>query len=207
MPLIIKKNSEPFFRDERKRNRDCCSLLEGLADPDPTTRRWAARDCIDCLGAAAALVGRLKVEQDISVREVIFTTLTRMGDPLAVAGLVAFLRSEDPALRNEAIEAMKQLPDEMAPILRNLLADADPDVRIFAVNILESLRHPQVEAWLLAVIDNDLHINVCSTAVDLLCEVGTEAALEPLARLKARFADEPYIQFATALALARIGQA
>ncbi|OLN28117.1 hypothetical protein DVDV_1749 [Desulfovibrio sp. DV] len=141
------------------------------------------------------------------MREVIFTTLTRMGDPLAVAGLVAFLRSEDPALRNEAIEAMKQLPDEMAPILRNLLADADPDVRIFAVNILESLRHPQVEAWLLAVIDNDLHINVCSTAVDLLCEVGTEAALEPLARLKARFADEPYIQFATALALARIGQA
>ena len=206
MPFVVKKMNEPVFQDERKRNRDCSSLLEDLADADPTTRRWAARDCIDCLGAAAALVGRLKIEQDISVREVILTTLTRMGDPLAVAGLVAFLRSEDPALRNEAIEAMKQLPDEMAPILRDLLADTDPDVRIFTVNILESLRHPEVEAWLLAVIDNDPHINVCATAVDLLCEVGTPAALEPLARLKARFAEEPYIQFATALALTRIGQ-
>ena len=206
MPLVVKKMNEPVFQDERKRNRDCRSLLEDLADADPTTRRWAARDCIDCLGAAAALVGRLKVEQDISVREVILTTLTRMGDPLAVAGLVSFLRSEDPALRNEAIEAMKQLPDEMAPILRDLLADTDPDVRIFTVNILESLRHPEVESWLLAVIDNDPHINVCATAVDLLCEVGTQAALEPLARLKARFIEEPYIQFATALALTRIGQ-
>lgn len=206
MPFVVKKMNEPVFQDERKRNRDCCSLLEDLADADPTTRRWAARDCIDCLGAAAALVGRLKIEQDISVREVILTTLTRMGDPLAVAGLVSFLRSEDPALRNEAIEAMKQLPDEMAPILRDLLADTDPDVRIFTVNILESLRHPEVEAWLLAVIDNDPHINVCATAVDLLCEVGTQAALEPLARLKARFIEEPYIQFATALALTRIGQ-
>ena len=206
MPFVVKKMNEPVFQDERKRNRDCSSLLEDLADADPTTRRWAARDCIDCLGAAAALVGRLKIEQDISVREVILTTLTRMGDPLAVAGLVAFLRSEDSALRNEAIEAMKQLPDEMAPILRDLLADTDPDVRIFTVNILESLRHPEVEAWLLAVIDNDPHIIVCATAVDLLCEVGTQAALEPLARLKARFSEEPYIQFATALALTRIGQ-
>ena len=206
MPLVVKKMNEPHFQDERKRKRDCRSLLEDLADADPTTRRWAARDCIDCLGAAAALVGRLKIEQDMSVREVILTTLTRMGDPLAVAGLVAFLRSEDPALRNEAIEAMKQLPDEMAPILRDLLADTDPDVRIFTVNILESLRHPEVESWLLAVIDNDPHINVCATAVDLLCEVGTQAALEPLARLKARFIEEPYIQFATALALTRIGQ-
>jgi HEAT repeat protein len=204
MSLLMKNKNEPVFQEERKRNRDCCGLLEDLADADPTTRRWAARDCIDCLGAAAALIGRLKIEQDASVRDVILTTLTRMGDPLAVAGLVAFLRSEDTALRNEAIEAMKQLPDEMAPLLRDLLADPDPDVRIFAVNILESLRHPAVESWLIVVIENDRHINVCATAVDLLCEVGTEAAREPLVRLKARFADAPYIQFAADLALTRL---
>jgi len=205
MPIVSNSINATFSQDERERNKDCVLLLEELAAADPVTRRWAARDCIDCLGAAAALVGRLKVEQELSVREVIFTSLTRMGDPVAVAGLVACLRSEHSALRNEAIEAMKQLPDEMAPILRELLADPDPDVRIFTVNILESLRHPGVEAWLLIVIENDPHLNVCATAVDLLCEVGTEAAREPLVRLKSRFGDEPFIQFAADLALARIG--
>jgi NAD/NADP transhydrogenase alpha subunit len=77
-------------------------------------------------------------------------------------------------------------------------------VRIFADNVLESLCHPEVEAWLIEVIEKDTHVNACATAVDLLGEVGTEAAIEPLARLKARFTDEPYIQFAADLALKRI---
>jgi HEAT repeat protein len=138
------------------------------------------------------------------VREVILTTLTRLGDATAVAGLVDCLRSEDAALRNEAIEAMKQLPDEVAPIMRVLLADPDPDVRIFAVNILESLCHRDVESWLIEVIDSEPHVNVCGTALDLLSEVGSGAAVAALARLKQRFADEPYIQFAADLALGRI---
>jgi hypothetical protein len=47
-------------------------------------------------------------------------------------------------------------------------------------------------------------LNVCATAVDLLGEVGSGAAREPLLRLKTRYADEPYIQFAADLALKRI---
>jgi len=123
---------------------------------------------------------------------------------VAVTGLVECLRSENASLRNEAIEAMKQLPDEVSIIMRGLLLDADPDVRIFAVNILESLRHPDVESWLITVIEQDPLLNVCATAVDLLGEVGTAAAREPLKRLNQRFPGEPYIQFATDLALKRI---
>jgi hypothetical protein len=47
-------------------------------------------------------------------------------------------------------------------------------------------------------------VNVCATALDLLCEVGTEAALEPLTILKERFHQDAYIQFAAELALKRI---
>jgi tRNA A37 threonylcarbamoyladenosine synthetase subunit TsaC/SUA5/YrdC len=57
---------------------------------------------------------------------------------------------------------------------------------------------------LIEVIERDAHVNVCATAVDLLCEVGTEAAIDPLLQLKARFIREPYIQFAADLALKRI---
>ncbi|MBK1719068.1 HEAT repeat domain-containing protein [Thiocystis violacea] len=198
---------ESVTEEVRKHPRDCAGLLAQLIDPNPTVRRWAARDLADCPDISAALVERLHQEADISVREVILTTLTGLGDATSVAGLVECLRSEDAARRNEAIEAMRQLPDAVAPIIRGLLADPDPDVRIFAVNILESLCHPEVERWLIEVIDRDPHVNVCGAAVDLLGEVGSGAARESLLRLKARFANEPYIRFAADLALGRLRDA
>ncbi len=206
MAIIKTRKFEPVLREERARARDCDSLITALDDPNPTARRWAARDLTDCPDASTALIGRLTREDDPSVRDVIFTTLTSLGDDVAVAGLVDCLKSEDVALRNEAIEAMKQLPDQVAPIMLGLLANDNRDVRIFAVNILESLRHPDVQSWLIGVIERDPDLNVCATAVDLLGEVGSEAARLPLGSLKRRFPDQPYIQFAVDLALNRISQ-
>ena len=186
---------------------DCIHLRSELNHPEPSTRRRACREIQTCAGASNLLVVQLNSEQDPSVREVILTSLTRLGDEDAIAGLANCLRSEDVALRNETIDAMKQLNHVATPVMRRLLIDADPDVRIFAVNILESLRHPDVELWLIEVIANDAHINVCATAVDLLGELGTEQSLDALHQLSVRFADEPYIQFAIRIALRRIHEA
>jgi HEAT repeat protein len=204
MPFIKQKPSEITEKCERKQARDCASLELQLHDPSPAARRWAARDLADCSDSSVALVDRLEREEDRSVREIILTTLTKLGDEEAVAGLVNCLRSEDASLRNEAIEAMKLLPDEVAPIMGQLLKDPDPDVRIFAVNVLESLRHEEVEKWLREVIEQDAHVNVCAAAVDLLSEIGTLYSLEALKNMMARFPDEPFIRFATDLALKRI---
>jgi len=193
-------------QDERKQPRNFEDLVAQLHDANPVARRWAARDLSYFPEASAALVGRLRLEQEPSVRGVIFTTLTRLGGPVAVAGLTACLRTDDAALRNEAIEAMKSLPDEMAPIVQKLLVDPDSDVRIFAVNILEALNHPATESWLIDVIDRDSQVNVCSAALDLLAEVGTRASVESVTRLKNHFGGEPYIQFSAALVLKRLGQ-
>ena len=205
---FIKKITTPI-RDieERAIVRDCAGLIEQLIDADPAVRRWAARDLLSYPEATAALVGRIQAEDELSVREVILTTLTRLGGPIAVAGLVECLRSEDAQVRNEAIMAMKALPDEVALIMGGLLLDTDPDVRIMAVNILESLRHPKVEEWLIEVIDRDQVVNVCGTAVDLLGELGSSVSHKALERLKLRYADEPYIQFAADLALKRTAKA
>jgi HEAT repeat protein len=184
--------------------RSCEELVAALEDSDATVRRHAAQEITSCLNAGAALVSRLKREENTAVREAILNSLLRLHDPSIGSGLADSLRSEDAALRNDVIEAFKQMGDEVAPILRSLLADPDPDVRIFAVNILNSERHPDVERCLIEVIERDAHVNVCATAVDLLCEVGTEAAIDPLLHLKARFAHEAYIQFAADLALKRI---
>jgi HEAT repeat protein len=204
MAFVKKPTSEIIDQDERKRERDCVSLARQLSDADPTARRWVARDLADCPDASVPLIAQLRREENASVREIILTTLTQRGDEEAVAGLIECLRSEDASLRNEAIEAMKLLPDEVAPIMGGLLSDADADVRIFAVNVLESLRHEKVEQWLKEVIERDPHVNVCATAVDLLGEVGTPYSREALENLKARFPAHPYIRFAADLALKRI---
>jgi HEAT repeat protein len=209
MGLVKGKAAQPAGNTTSK-PASCEELAAGLESADAAVRRHAAREIPACADAGAALVSRLKREAEIAVRAAILTALIRLDDPVATAGLADCLRSEDVALRNEAIEALKELASSgdragaVPPVLASLLADPDPDVRIFAVNVMESAPHPDVESWLIEAIERDSHVNVCATAVDLLCEVGTEAAIDPLVRLKARFASEPYIQFAAGLALKRI---
>jgi HEAT repeat protein len=204
MAFVKRKAIEVAEADEPRQERSSAVLTASLDDRDPQTRRQAARDMFHCPAAAEALVSRLKREPDAAVREVILTTLVRLGDPSVAAGMAECLRSEDAALRNEVIEAIGLLSGDVSATLRALLADSSPDVRIFAVNILDSRRQPDVESWLIEVIERDTHLNVCATAVDLLCEVGTEAALAPLLRLKASFVSEPFIQFAANRAIKRI---
>ena len=201
---LVKREATQSAGPGAPKQQSCEELAAALEDAEAAIRRHAARDIAHCPHAATKLVSRLNREQDVAVREAILNTLARLNDPSAVSGLVDCLRSEDVALRNEVIETFKHMNDEAVPVLRSLLADSDPDVRIFVVNILDSARHPEVESWLIEVIERDAHVNVCATAVDLLCEVGTEAAIEPLARLKDRFRSEAYIQFAADLALKRI---
>lgn len=204
MAFTKRTRSQPGDLDERCRPRDFTGLIAELSDPKPAARRWAARDLAAFEHAALPLAERLRMEPDPSVREAILLSLTRIGSPMAVANLVECLRSEEAALRNEAIEAMKHLPDVVAPIMAGLLTDPDPDVRIFAVNVLESLCHPEVERWLIEVIAEDEQINVCGAALDLLAEVGTEAAAAALEHLKTRFPNEPYIAVTVDIALKRI---
>jgi HEAT repeat protein len=206
MPFIKEKPSTTSRDSSSEELSDCEILIEQLEHADPTTRWWAARDLAERASekASKALVSRLEHEEDPSVLEIILTALTCLGDKTAVAGLVKCLSSENVTLRNGCIEAMKQLPTQVGALMKDLLADPDPDVRIGAVNILETLRHPDVVEWLIDVIENDEHVNVCATALDLLVEVGSASSAPSLRRLKARFANEPYIQFAVDLALQRI---
>lgn len=204
---IVKKQAphiQCVNQDERATERDFDGLVDELNSDNPTARRWAVRDLTKIPEASSALVARLKFEEDASVRAAILNALAHLGDNVAITGLVSCLRSEEAALRNEAIEVLKEAPDGVEPIINNLLNDADSDVRIFAVNILESLRHKNVEQWLINVIEKDPHVNVCATALDLLSEVGTELAIPALKQLKIRFEDEPYMCFSADLALKRI---
>lgn len=181
------------------------TAAERLLDhADPDSRREAALALAVCPDAAPRLAERLREELDQRVRTALFTALIALGGGAAVDGLIVLLRSDDAGLRNGAIEALQQMQEEAAPAVEALLEDADPDLRIFAVNIVESLRHPQSRQWLLRVVERDGHVNVAAAAVDLLAELGTPDMAGALEALRGRFPDEPFLHFAIGVALRRI---
>jgi HEAT repeat protein len=184
--------------------RDTLGLIEQLKDPDTSVRRWAARDLAIHPHAIPALCEHLGIEGDRSVREVIFTTLGCLGGEDVVEGLVPLLRSEDANLRNGAIEVLSELPEELAPHIEELLRDADADVRIFTLNLLNDLKHPDVGRWLSQVLQHDPHVNVVAAALEVLAEVGTPHALPALVLARQRFPDDVFIGFAADLAQQRI---
>jgi len=204
MGFVKKTDDMEMHGDERKQERDFQGLLKQLQDADPAIRRWAVRDLAAYPEAVPHLIELLNNEMVPFVREAIFTSLVTIGSLSAVKGLLSCLRSDDAALRNETIEALQNLPDLVVPFIDKLLADPDSDVRILTINILEALKHPNVEDWLIKVIQQDPHVNVCTAAVDLLSEIGTEKAIPALEALKNRFPDETFVQFAVDTAVTTI---
>ncbi|WP_075791407.1 HEAT repeat domain-containing protein [Massilia putida] len=157
-------------------------------------------------GRVPGLLAALDAETDLAARSAILGTLAAIGSEEAVAGLADCMRSEDAGLRNAAIDVLRGLPAQVAPVLAHLIVDPDRDVRVLAVGILEALRHPQVEEWLLHLIEADSDMNVCGAALDVLADIATPVAAGPVERLLARFEDEPYIWFAGRFVLSRIAQ-
>jgi HEAT repeat protein len=85
-----------------------------------------------------------------------------------------------------------------------MLADPDSDLRIFAINVLAALPHPDVPVWLRHVVASDPHVNVCAAALDALAEVGEPDAIPDLRALAERFSDVEFIRFAVDATIRRI---
>jgi HEAT repeat protein len=176
-------------------------LIAQLNDLEEQSRRWAVRDLAEYPEATLALIAHVQTESSRAVREAVFTSLLRIGTEEVCESVAELLRSDDAELRNGAIDVLKNLADKAAPWIERLMTDPDPDVRIFAVNVMSSLRFEQVPEWLTTIVATDSHVNVCCTAIDLLAEVGDLDSIPALQSAEARFVDEPYVQFAVQTAV------
>ncbi len=194
-------------RERRRRGRSPDDLLRQLSDPDPTARRWAARDLSAHPEAAHALADALERERDPAVREALLDALAAIGGETVAERLVPLLRSEDAALRNAVIEVLQGMPEAVAPHMARLLADPDPDMRIFAADICRSLPHPDTPRWLAELLGRESHVNVVGTALDVLAEIGGPEELPALRAVAERFAGEPFIAFSAKVAIRRIEEA
>ena len=201
MPLIKRAAAPVQPADDARPSVD--ELLTDLKSLDPSLRRAAAHKLTDHPQAAAELCVALVAESHESVRESILTALIRIGTKPAAAGLLPLLNSEDPGLRNGAIEALKTMPDAVAERVDDIFSGSS-DVRIFGVEILGALAHPDSPRRLMRIIAEDRELNVCAAAVEALAECGDGAAVAPLTALLERFPDEPFLEFSVQSALARI---
>lgn len=210
--MALRKAHAPSLHpvQAREHARDFAGLTQQLASTDPIQRRHAARDlaqlrhlpqaCQVCQVLGQALAR----ETDPSVRQALFTSLGALASDAAVQALIPLLRSEDAGLRNGAIETLAGLPDVVGPSMQHLLRDPDPDVRLFTVNLLGDLRHDEVNTWLCQVLRQDKEVNVVAAAIEVLAETGSSAERAALLDARSRFADDPFIGFATQVALERI---
>ena len=189
---------------EREHARDLHGLLQQLKSPEAGQRRWAARDLAPYPQSAPTLGEALLSERDASVRSALFTSLAGFATDEAVTALLPLLRSEDAALRNGAIEALAEMPQAVAPRINTLLHDNDPDVRIFTVNLLGDLKHPDINIWLTKVLTRDEHVNVVAAAIEVVAEVGTPEAVPALQSAVLRFSSDPFLGFAADMAIERI---
>jgi HEAT repeat protein len=177
------------------------ALSEGSRD-----ERWAAvRAWPITPGGVEALSQALAGEADTRVREAMFTRLAKAATPEAVSAVLPHLRSGDAGVRTGALDALRAMPQAVEPHLEGLLADADPDVRLLACEIVREMSGPKATSLLCALLEREIQTNVCAAAVDVLAEIGGADALPVLARLSERFSDERFLVFAIKMASQRIG--
>ncbi|AEG14609.1 HEAT repeat domain-containing protein [Desulfofundulus sp. TPOSR] len=150
------------------------------------------------------LVKRLGEEKSRPVQEAIVTTLITIGTEAVVKGCAELLRSEDAYVRNAAVEIMRLLQRTSLGVARKLLRDPDPDVRLFAVNVLGELKVKEAVELLRRVVEEDENINVVAAAVEYVGEMGLRSEdREAVRKVRKRFSD-PFLEYAVEEALRKM---
>lgn len=181
--------------------------LTALTTGSPDERWSAARAAPLTPEGVEALAAALRLETDERVREAIFTSLARAATPQSVEAVLPHLRSDDARMRTGALDALKAMPAAVAPRLAELLADADPDVRLLSCEIARELPGPEVTRLLCDLLDRETAANVCGAAVEMLTEIADPSAVPALERCAARFPSEAFLTFAIRVALDNIRSA
>lgn len=199
MPLVRKP-----LQPARHPKSAAAEVLTGLGSANPEERWAAARLAAERPESAAALAVALPRETDPRVREAMFTSLARIGTRDSIAGMLPMLRSDDAALRTGALDALRSSVIATHELLPQLLSDSDVDVRILSCELARSLTSEEASQSLCALLARETEINVCAAAIEVLAEVGTDAALPVLAQCAQRFPQVPFLTFAIKLATDRI---
>jgi hypothetical protein len=142
---------------------------EKLNGSDEAERIYAAED-IGYLNSAEGvppLLERLGKEPSRAVCDVIFQALIRIDADAAIEGAIELLKSEDPQIRNQAVDVLRSKGSRSFPFLNTVMRNGDKDVRKLVLDALSAIQASGAgEIYAVALSDEDP--NVVITAVENL---------------------------------------
>ncbi len=141
--------------------------VEKLNCRDEAERIYAAEDIgyLNSADGVAALSERLGNEPSRAVREAIFQALIRIEADAAIEACIGLLDSEDPQLRNQAVDVLRHKGAAAFPYLATVMREGDKDSRKLVLDILSEVDSSGAEAIYEAAL-SDQDMNVVITAVE-----------------------------------------
>lgn len=186
------------------KERECNEILKKLKSEDPSEIR---EGCFlvgeeRCTEGIQILVELLK-SNNVGIQEAAELSLRKIGGEASVEALIPLLWEEDAGVRNTAIDILREIGEQGLDLIIDLLDDKEPDIRIFAVDILGYCTNVLVINILCDVLQNDPDPNVRSQAAIGLGNMGYVEAIPCLERA---LEDEEWVKFSVIESLKKIGK-
>ncbi|CAN2047590.1 hypothetical protein GMMP1_480018 [Candidatus Magnetomoraceae bacterium gMMP-1] len=166
-----------------------------VKDPDEETRIETYYEISD-LGVSEyddILINGL-ADSSPRVRSVVANIMSEIAHENMVITLLELLRVEEPSLRSRAMNILSRLGRKALKPIKNYLKDDDPDVRIFATNVLGNIGSKDTFSALIQLLNDDEE-NVRYAAVESLGKIGEKKAIPYLLdMLKDEWARYPAIE-------------
>ena len=118
--------------------------------------------------------------------------------------VMELLKLSNAYVRNLGICILQDYGEEIKYYIVKFLIGDDYDLRIFAINVLGDVNFAESREMLIELLENEENVNVAMTAVDYMAEIGQPEDVELLRKVKERFKDETYAQFAIDAAIEAI---
>lgn len=161
-------------------------------------RHLALEAMLNFKDGALKLVEYLRDENlDQKITSYIGMLLSKMNSKDApIDEIMSLLSLENAYIRNLAITVLQDYGDEIKYYIVKYLISNDRDLRILALNILGDVHFSESRDMMLELLEKEDDINVAMTAVDYLAEIGMPSDVDALERLKERFKEDYYANFA-----------
>ena len=151
--------------------------------------------------AIPLLVKKLEEIRSTGVQEAVDYALRKIGGKPVVDAVVPLLRSEDPPVRNIAMDVLREVGRSDVQSLAALLEDEDADIRIFVSDILGSTGSAVAVPLLAHALLKDPEVNVRYQAAVSLGELAYPEAADALNHA---LDDDEWVKFAVIEALTKI---
>ena len=172
--------------------------IEFFNDTDDRERQDYAIEEIAKFGGSDFLVSFMNEEEsDKELCTKIATVISNMdADDAPIEKIMDLLKLDNAYIRNLGISILRDFGDSIKYYIVKFLIGDDRDLRIFAINVLGDVNFPESRDMLVELLETEADINVAMTAVDYMGEIGEIEDIDLLESLKARFAEDFYVEFA-----------